>query len=108
MTFYHPRAQEALLAAAESAGAHVRRGTRVRALQAGPQPSATLEQNGSRETVSARLIVGTDGRSSMVRKWAGLEEKQNPGPVAPFRTPPGPIGNAGRDDDRCLQPLSAW
>ena len=73
MTFYHPSMQEAVLAAAAEAGAELRRGVRVTGVETGPQPSAHLEWNGSGETVSARAIVGADGRNSPVRKWAGFE-----------------------------------
>jgi 2-polyprenyl-6-methoxyphenol hydroxylase-like FAD-dependent oxidoreductase len=73
MTFYHPQMQEALLAAAETAGAEIRRGVRVRGIEAGKQPAVHLERNGSQARATARLIVGADGRNSLVRKWAGFE-----------------------------------
>ncbi len=73
MTFYHPSMQEAVLAAAAKAGAEVRRGVRVRGIELEPEPNAHLEWDGSEETVTARLIVGADGRSSPVRKWGGFE-----------------------------------
>jgi 2-polyprenyl-6-methoxyphenol hydroxylase-like FAD-dependent oxidoreductase len=73
MTFYHPQMQEALIQDAENAGAEVRRGVRVRGIETGAEPKAHLEWNGSSETVSARLVVGADGRNSPVRKWAGFE-----------------------------------
>lgn len=73
MCFYHPQMQEALLAAAESAGAEVRRGVKVRGLETGREPAVTIEANGGSATVSARLVVGADGRGSMVRKWGGFE-----------------------------------
>lgn len=78
MTFYHPDMQEALIAAAEKAGADVRRGVRVRGIESGSAPSARLEWDGSAQTVTARLIVGVDGRGSPVRKWAGFEVSEIP------------------------------
>ncbi len=78
MTFYHPAAQEALLAAAQGAGAEVRRGARVREAKPGREPTVTFEHNGSTETASARLVVGADGRGSMVRKWGGFESREDP------------------------------
>jgi 2-polyprenyl-6-methoxyphenol hydroxylase-like FAD-dependent oxidoreductase len=89
ITFYHPSAQEALLAAAEHAGAEVRRGARVQEVKPGGAPEVTFVQtgrtgqtgqteNGKRETATARLVVGADGRGSMVRKWGGFETKQDP------------------------------
>ena len=78
MTFYHPAAQEALLQGAEAAGAEVRRGARVTGVTTGSQPSVTLETNGGRETLNARLVVGADGRGSMVRRWAGFKSNEDP------------------------------
>jgi 2-polyprenyl-6-methoxyphenol hydroxylase-like FAD-dependent oxidoreductase len=78
MTFYHPAMQEALIAAAEKAGAEVRRQARVRGIDAGAELRARLESNGHEEAVSARLIVGVDGRQSLVRKWAGFETSEIP------------------------------
>ncbi len=78
MTFFHPRAQEALLEAAETARAEVRRGVRVSALQPGGPPRVTLEANGRSESLTARLVVGADGRGSMVRKWGGFDSKDDP------------------------------
>jgi 2-polyprenyl-6-methoxyphenol hydroxylase-like FAD-dependent oxidoreductase len=78
LTFYHPAAQEALLAAAEAAGAEVRRGARVTGVATGSQPSVTFETNGRTESSTARLIIGADGRGSMVRKWAGFELNEDP------------------------------
>ena len=73
MCFYHPAMQEVLLGAAEAAGAEVRRGVRVRGVEPGREPRVTVESNGASETVSARIVVGADGRGSMVRKWGGFD-----------------------------------
>lgn len=73
MCFYHPQMQETLLGAAEAAGAEVRRGVKVRGVEPGKEPSVTLEANGGSETLSARMVVGADGRGSMMRKWGGFE-----------------------------------
>lgn len=73
MGIYHPAMQEVLLRAAESAGAEVRRGVRVRGVTPGAEPTVTLQTNSGEETVSARLVVGADGRGSLVRKWGGFE-----------------------------------
>ena len=78
MTFYHPSAQEALLGCAESAGADVRMGARVVGVQPGDSPTVTLEGHDGSETSTARLVVGADGRGSMVRKWGGFESKDDP------------------------------
>lgn len=83
VTFYHPRLQEALLEAAAAAGADVRRGTAAVGVQVsersggavtvtlrGHEPGAATAAAGER--LSARLVVGADGRDSAVRVWAGF------------------------------------
>ena len=77
MTFFHPSAQEALIDVAEKAGAEVRTGVRVVAVQPGATPSVTLEGNGRSESLTARLVIGADGRGSMVRNWGGFESKED-------------------------------
>lgn len=76
LAMYHPDMQEAVLAAAEKAGAEVRRGARVRNVTPGAEPTVEIESEGGAETLSARLVVGADGRKSMVRKWAGFESRE--------------------------------
>jgi 2-polyprenyl-6-methoxyphenol hydroxylase-like FAD-dependent oxidoreductase len=79
LTFYHPTMQESLIQAAETAGAEVRRGERATGVTPGSTPSVTIQrEQGFEETLSARLVVGVDGRGSVVRKWAGFTEKRNP------------------------------
>ena len=75
---YHPRMQDALLQAAEAAGAEVRRGTRVIQMEPGRVPNVVVEGDGGPRIVSARLTVGADGRSSMVRKRVGFESRGEP------------------------------
>lgn len=75
MTFFHPKMQETLIAAAAEAGADVHRGARVTGVDPGASPRVTFERGGRSETVSCRLVVGADGRNSIVRKWAGLAEQ---------------------------------
>jgi 2-polyprenyl-6-methoxyphenol hydroxylase-like FAD-dependent oxidoreductase len=77
-TFYHPTMQEAVLQAAVDAGAEVRRGATVRSVKRGPLPSVEVEQNGHVQEVQARLVVGADGRGSVVRKWSGFSSSQDP------------------------------
>lgn len=76
MTFYHPALQEALVAAAQQAGAEVIRGARVTEMCADPA-SAVFEFDGGKHRASARLIVGADGRSSLARKALGAEEQSH-------------------------------
>lgn len=78
LTFYHPAMQEVLLQAATDAGAEVRRGASVREVRPGDAPTVVVEQEGRVEEIPARLIVGADGRGSVVRKWAGFPAHQDP------------------------------
>ena len=77
-TFPHPTMQEILLQAAADTGATVHRGVSVREVQPGTAPTVVAERDGRRETFQARLVVGADGRSSLVRKWAGFPIQQDP------------------------------
>lgn len=78
VTFYHPVMQEVLLQAATDAGAEVRRGASVRDVRPGDKPTVIVEQEGRVNEIHARLIVGADGRGSVVRKWAGFPVHQDP------------------------------
>jgi 2-polyprenyl-6-methoxyphenol hydroxylase-like FAD-dependent oxidoreductase len=75
---YHPAMQEVLLQAAADAGAEVRRGVSARAVQPGAMPTVVVEQAGHVEALHARLVVGADGRGSLVRKWTGFPVQQDP------------------------------
>jgi 2-polyprenyl-6-methoxyphenol hydroxylase-like FAD-dependent oxidoreductase len=77
-TFYHPAMQEVLLQAAADAGAEVRRGASVRDIRLERMLTVVVEQGGRIEDIHARLIVGADGRGSVVRKWAGFPVRQDP------------------------------
>ena len=68
LNIYHPDMQEALLERASTLGVEVKRGAKVVSVDSGPgrDPTVTFELEGRRETVSARVVVGADGRSSQV------------------------------------------
>jgi 2-polyprenyl-6-methoxyphenol hydroxylase-like FAD-dependent oxidoreductase len=74
LSFYHPAMQEVLLDAAARAGAEVRRGARVHDVEPGARPAIIT----GTERIDARLVVGTDGRGSLVRKWAGFATCRDP------------------------------
>jgi 2-polyprenyl-6-methoxyphenol hydroxylase-like FAD-dependent oxidoreductase len=67
---HHPAMQESLLKAAAVAGATVRRGAAVREVRPGAKPEMVIEESGRSETISARLVVGAEGRTSVVRSSA--------------------------------------
>lgn len=76
----HPTACEALLTSAEQAGARVRRGVSHVEVEPGPEPSVAFRHDGVRHRLDARLVVGADGRSSRVRRQAGIELAHAPAP----------------------------
>ena len=73
LTFFHPKMQETLLQEASAAGADVRRGARVRGVEPGERPAVLVEHDGSQQRIECRLVVGADGRGSMVRRWADFD-----------------------------------
>lgn len=70
--------QEVVLQAAADAGAEVRRGVVAREVKRDRFPMVSVEQDGHVAEVHARLVVGADGRGSLVRKWAGFPLRQDP------------------------------
>lgn len=78
LTFFHPEMQETLLQEAASAGAEVKRGARVRGVEPGERPAVLVEHEGKQERLECRLVVGADGRGSMVRKWGRFEVRSDP------------------------------
>jgi len=78
--FSHPEVQEALLQAAATAGAHVRREVTVIAIEPGKPPRVRFRSSESAETLSARIVVASDGRNSAARKWAGFAVTRQPHP----------------------------
>jgi 2-polyprenyl-6-methoxyphenol hydroxylase and related FAD-dependent oxidoreductases len=80
LNVFHPDMQEAVLARAISAGAEVKRGATVLGIEAGTgqSPSVTFEHEGKTQTLTARIVVGADGRASQMRAWGGFELKRNP------------------------------
>jgi len=73
MGYSHPEMQEVLLTAAERSGAEVRRGVTVRGVEPGAPAFVIAASGKNSERISARLVVGADGRGSQTRKWAGFE-----------------------------------
>ena len=78
LTFYHPAMQERLLQAAADAGAEVRRNAVVRTVTTGPPARVGIAHDGKLDEVQARLVVGADGRNSIVRTLGGFEVCRDP------------------------------
>ena len=79
-TYCHPEMQEVLLAEAERAGAQVRRGVTIEAVEPRANAAAVIVRNPIEERISARLVVAADGRGSAARKWAGFATQRGPQP----------------------------
>lgn len=77
-TFHHPEMQELLLTAAARAGADVRRGAEVRSLSGGATAVVAFADDTGTHSVSARIVIGADGRTSKVRAWAGFKAQRDP------------------------------
>ena len=76
--FYHPRMQEILASTAKEVGVEYRRGVTVSGLETGGPATLLFENGGATERVSARLVVGADGRGSLMRKWGGFVVRHDP------------------------------
>ena len=74
----HVVMQNEALAQATESGAQLRRGVTDVRVTAGPQPSVAFVEGGARATVTARLVVGADGRTSTVRRQLGLMLEEAP------------------------------
>ena len=68
----HPTACAALADAAVAAGATVLRGVSSIRITGGPAPEVRYQLEGGERSVRCRLIVGADGRGSVVRQQAGV------------------------------------
>lgn len=72
----HPHHCQTLFDAASAAGAEALRGVDVVEIETGAAPAVTFRHKGGERRVSARLIVGADGRQSQVRAAAGIKLEQ--------------------------------
>lgn len=78
LNFYHPDMQQKLLDLAVEAGAELYRPAEVVGVEAGNPPSISIRSDGVTRKISARLVVGADGRRSKVRVWAGFQVRRDP------------------------------
>ncbi|MGE0602113.1 MAG: FAD-dependent oxidoreductase [Dehalococcoidia bacterium] len=73
----HPQACQALFEAAVAAGATAVRGVDDVVTEGGALPKAAYTVDGQRHEAVARILVGADGRGSVVRRQAGIELRQD-------------------------------
>lgn len=78
LTLGHPRHCQTVFDAAVAAGVRAVRGAEVISIQAGPAPAVTWTDAQGEHTARARLLVGADGRTSLVREALGLTLRQDP------------------------------
>lgn len=74
----HPAACEALTTMAAAKGAAVRRGVTHVEVTPGLPPAVSYRYEGRPQRLTCRLVVGADGRSSRVRRQAGIQLQQAP------------------------------
>jgi 2-polyprenyl-6-methoxyphenol hydroxylase-like FAD-dependent oxidoreductase len=68
----HPQACEALSVAAAASGARILRGVEKATAEAGRVPVVRYSLDGGAHSARCRLVVGADGRESVVRRQAGM------------------------------------
>ncbi|MFO0993248.1 MAG: FAD-dependent monooxygenase [Hyphomicrobiales bacterium] len=78
MSFYHPEMQEVLLSEAAKEGAEVWRGAAMASVYPGPRPEADIVVDGKTQRVTARLIVGADGRESQLATLLDFDRERDP------------------------------
>ena len=74
----HPKHCNVLNDAAVAAGATLLRDVNVTSVTLGASPSVTYSLSGATHTANTRLLVGADGRGSIVRRAAGIELHRDP------------------------------
>jgi len=74
----HPTMCNLLDEAATDAGATLLRGVENVQVTSGTSPRITFRHDGTDHTLTPRLIVGADGRNSVVRKQVGIVEHHDP------------------------------
>jgi menaquinone-9 beta-reductase len=78
LSFYHPEMQECLMELARESGVRIWRSARVTGLRPGGSPRVCVNQRGEQRELTARLVVGADGRRSSVRRWGGFTVQRDP------------------------------
>ena len=79
LNIYHPDLQEALLSGAARAGAEVKRGASVQGItEQDGRWMVTFAEDGQTRSVTARVVIGADGRFSRMREWGGFTVRRDP------------------------------
>ena len=78
LAFHHPVMQQVLIEEAAAAGATVWRPSTLVSLTAGSPPTAEIIVDGVMRTITARLVVGADGRNSRVVHLCGFDRHTDP------------------------------
>jgi len=79
LNIYHPDLQEALLSGASRAGAEVKRGASVQGItEQDGRWMVTFAEGGQTRSVTARVVIGADGRFSRMREWGGFTVRRDP------------------------------
>jgi monooxygenase len=76
--FLHPRMQEAAFTWAAAQGATMLRSAKATRFSCNGSPTVTVAQDDGEVAYRARLVVGADGKQSMVRRWTGGESLADP------------------------------
>jgi 2-polyprenyl-6-methoxyphenol hydroxylase-like FAD-dependent oxidoreductase len=79
--FYHPRVQDALVAAAAAAGAEVRRGATVQHIACGTKPKVKIAQSGGNVEVEAWLVAVCAARNPALRGQVGFQTRRGSIPL---------------------------
>lgn len=78
LDFYHPEMQQCLLDLAVASGAELWRPAEALDAAAGDPPRLRVRENGREREVTARLVVGADGRNSRLRDRSGFAVGRDP------------------------------
>jgi 2-polyprenyl-6-methoxyphenol hydroxylase-like FAD-dependent oxidoreductase len=78
VTVSHPALQDALIAEAANTGAAVYRPGRATLIPGSDPPEVNVDAGHKSTLVRPRLIVGADGRNSMVRRWMNSTLERDP------------------------------
>lgn len=77
LPYFHPDMQHILNECAQAAGAQLLRSAHVTEVSPGDPPSVVFTHDGGTHHLTARLLVGADGRRSKVRSLAGFETQRD-------------------------------